>query len=129
MKYNAGASYLTEELWNSTATFLDPFVPQLSSFAKAHSFDFETNIRWPAIEWSKRNLGRLTVYRLALNSNYLEDNRINFELVRMCFKVGLLGRRMLEEKNTLAVYGELQIKNVSNVCLDIENKVVDLMRG
>ncbi|MDP5211318.1 hypothetical protein [Microbulbifer sp. 2205BS26-8] len=129
MKYNAGASYLKENEWNSISVYLDPFVDDLISISNEQSLKFECGKRWPSLEMSRERRGILESFKLSLNSNYLEDNRVFFEFFYNKFSKKIFGNASVEKTEILGSYSLQEMNDFNSVLNDIKSKLGEIMLG
>lgn len=123
MKFNAGASYLKENEWDSMSVYLEPLVGELANISKEFSLKLECGKRWPAIELSRKNGEKIDSFKLSLNSNYLEDKQVFFEFVYNQFSKKIFGGSSVEKTEALGSYNPQEMKNFKFVLEDVKNKL------
>ena len=123
MKFNAGASYLKENEWDSMSVYLEPLVGELANISKELSLKLECGKRWPAIELSRKNGEKIDSFKLSLNSNYLEDKQVFFEFVYNQFSKKIFGGGSVEKTEALGSYNPQEMKNFKFVLEDVKNKL------
>lgn len=123
MKFNAGASYLEENKWDSISVYLDPFVSGLTSISNELSLKVECGKRWPAIELSRKAGEKIDSFKLSLNSNYLEDEQVFFELAYNQFSKKIFGSTSVEKAEILGSYSLRDMEDLKFVLNDVKSKL------
>lgn len=127
MKFNAGASYLKESEWGSISVYLDPFISELINISKGVPLDVKCSQRWPSIELSRKKNGTIDSFKFLLNSSYLDDNKIFFELIYTQFQEKFFGGGVVNKTETLGRYSLQDMNDVEVVLEDITVKLTDKM--
>ena len=123
MIFNSGASYLTASEWNSTARYLEPFIDEFLLAAKRLKLGCRRSQRWPMLTLSDSGLCNVREFKFSLNSGYMQDGEIFFELVHQRFEKRWLVKRSLVEMAVLATYTVDDLQNVQRVMESVEEKI------
>ncbi len=123
MIYNSGASYLTESEWNSTARYLKPFIDEFLLAAKRLKLDFQRSQRWPMLTLSDSSFCVISEFKFTLNSGYMQDREIFFELIHQRFTKKWMIRKSTAEATILATYTLEDLQDVQRVMRGVEEKI------
>src|SRR5690606_14820893 len=125
MIYNSRASYLTESEWNSTARYLEPFIDEFLLTAKRLKLDCQRSQRWPMLTLSDSGLCNISEFKFSLNSGYMQDGEIFFELIHQRFIKKCLIKKNTIETTVLATYTLDDLQNVQRVMESVEEKITE----
>ena len=123
MRFNAGSSYLNEKDWNSISEYFKPLITGLKNISTDLLLQLEYGVRWPVIELSREDNERIDSFKLSLNSNYLEDEKIFFELIHTEFSKKRFCNPCLEKTEKLSIYSLKEMKDHLFILQDIERRL------
>ena len=124
MEFNAGASYLTENEWIATSKYLNPLFDKSLLVAEQLNLNCTSSQRWPMIELSDKNFSSNNVFKFSLNSNYMQDGKIFFELIHQQFSRKWLMNKTAIKSEILATYTLEDLRSVNTVVADIRGRIL-----
>ena len=127
MKFNEGASHLSESDWNLASRYLSPLEGFLRDIADSHSLKFGQSERWPEFQLCQRSGTINESLRIGLNYNFMQDKQMYFEINFHRFSRRWFAPKRVDEYEKVKLYSVSGVENVEGVVSEMRCFVKERM--